>query len=134
MSQIKRGQGSKPPRQRFPFLLLQVQHAPDAPFHFQLRLFFSLTWRRIARRPKKKYKIKGENGVVLRGENLERFWQRKARITSFSDALESDALREAITQLSTDANEKKRNFTESDELQIGLKNMIPRKTSVSVVQ
>ncbi|XP_047310203.1 uncharacterized protein LOC124913827 isoform X3 [Impatiens glandulifera] len=90
MSQIKRGQGSKPPRQRFPFLLLQVQHAPDAPFHFQLRLFFSLTWRRIARRPKKKYKIKGENGVVLRGENLERFWQRKARITSFSDALEVD--------------------------------------------
>ncbi|XP_047307605.1 60S ribosomal protein L10a-2-like, partial [Impatiens glandulifera] len=60
---------------------------------------------------------------------LERFWQRKARITSFSDALElqSDALREAITQISIDAKEKKRNFTETDELQIGLKNYDPQK-------
>ncbi|XP_047314019.1 60S ribosomal protein L10a-2-like, partial [Impatiens glandulifera] len=36
--------------------------------------------------------------------------------------LQSDALREAITQISTDAKEKKCNFTETDELQIGLKN------------
>ncbi|KAM7522601.1 hypothetical protein LguiA_012503 [Lonicera macranthoides] len=42
--------------------------------------------------------------------------------------LQSDALREAITQISNDAKgEKKRNFTETIELQIGLKNYDPQK-------
>nr|GEX65769.1 60S ribosomal protein L10a [Tanacetum cinerariifolium] len=42
--------------------------------------------------------------------------------------LSSDALREAITQITTDAKEKKvRNFVETIELQIGLKNYDPQK-------
>ncbi|KAE9463378.1 hypothetical protein C3L33_04722, partial [Rhododendron williamsianum] len=41
--------------------------------------------------------------------------------------LQSDALREAITQIGKDVKEKKRNFTESIELQIGLKNYDPQK-------
>ncbi|KZV30537.1 hypothetical protein F511_05687 [Dorcoceras hygrometricum] len=41
--------------------------------------------------------------------------------------LQSDALREAITQITSDAKEKKRNFTETIELQIGLKNYDPQK-------
>ncbi|THG15941.1 hypothetical protein TEA_008976 [Camellia sinensis var. sinensis] len=41
--------------------------------------------------------------------------------------LQSDALREAITQIANDAKEKKRNFTETIELQIGLKNYDPQK-------
>ncbi|THG13956.1 hypothetical protein TEA_024825 [Camellia sinensis var. sinensis] len=41
--------------------------------------------------------------------------------------LQSDALREAITQITNDAKEKKRNFTETVELQIGLKNYDPQK-------
>ncbi|KAI3743273.1 hypothetical protein L1987_60979 [Smallanthus sonchifolius] len=41
--------------------------------------------------------------------------------------LQSEALREAITQITTDAKEKKRNFTETIELQIGLKNYDPQK-------
>lgn len=36
--------------------------------------------------------------------------------------LQSDALREAIAQIVKEAVEKKRNFTETLELQIGLKN------------
>lgn len=36
-------------------------------------------------------------------------------------------MREAITQITTDAKEKKRNFTETIELQIGLKNYDPQK-------
>ncbi|KAK9170408.1 hypothetical protein Syun_002548 [Stephania yunnanensis] len=40
---------------------------------------------------------------------------------------ESDVLREAITQIVGDAKEKKRNFTETIELQIGLKNYDPQK-------
>ncbi|KAJ9695104.1 hypothetical protein PVL29_010550 [Vitis rotundifolia] len=41
--------------------------------------------------------------------------------------LQSEALREAITQIVGDAKEKKRNFTETIELQIGLKNYDPQK-------
>ncbi|KAG8387495.1 hypothetical protein BUALT_Bualt02G0027100 [Buddleja alternifolia] len=41
--------------------------------------------------------------------------------------LQSEALREAITQITTDCKEKKRNFTETIELQIGLKNYDPQK-------
>ncbi|KAF8403290.1 hypothetical protein HHK36_011392 [Tetracentron sinense] len=41
--------------------------------------------------------------------------------------LQSDALREAISQVAGDAKEKKRNFTETIELQIGLKNYDPQK-------
>ncbi|RYR03902.1 hypothetical protein Ahy_B06g083305 isoform B [Arachis hypogaea] len=41
--------------------------------------------------------------------------------------LQSDALREAISQLVANANEKKRKFTETVELQIGLKNYDPQK-------
>ncbi|KAF8029418.1 hypothetical protein BT93_E1965 [Corymbia citriodora subsp. variegata] len=41
--------------------------------------------------------------------------------------LQSDALREAISGIRNDCNEKKRNFTETIELQIGLKNYDPQK-------
>ncbi|RWR83540.1 60S ribosomal protein L10a-like protein [Cinnamomum micranthum f. kanehirae] len=41
--------------------------------------------------------------------------------------LQSDVLREAISQVVGDAKEKKRNFTETIELQIGLKNYDPQK-------
>ncbi|KAI8568271.1 hypothetical protein RHMOL_Rhmol02G0184900 [Rhododendron molle] len=41
--------------------------------------------------------------------------------------LHSEALREAITQISNDAGEKKRKFNETIELQIGLKNYAPQK-------
>ncbi|CAA2990783.1 60S ribosomal L10a, partial [Olea europaea subsp. europaea] len=41
--------------------------------------------------------------------------------------LQSEALREAIAQMFTDAKEKKRNFTEIIELRIGLKNYDPQK-------
>ncbi|KAJ6815656.1 60S ribosomal protein L10a-like [Iris pallida] len=41
--------------------------------------------------------------------------------------LQSDVLREAITQVTGAAREKKRNFTETIELQIGLKNYDPQK-------
>ncbi|KAG1331687.1 putative 60S ribosomal protein L10a [Cocos nucifera] len=41
--------------------------------------------------------------------------------------LQSDVLREAISQLTNDSREKKRNFTETIELQIGLKNYDPQK-------
>uniref|UniRef100_F6HKK9 Ribosomal protein n=3 Tax=Vitis TaxID=3603 RepID=F6HKK9_VITVI len=41
--------------------------------------------------------------------------------------LQSEALREAITQIVGDAKEKKRNFIETIELQIGLKNYDPQK-------
>ncbi|XP_010031516.2 60S ribosomal protein L10a [Eucalyptus grandis] len=41
--------------------------------------------------------------------------------------LQSEALREAITAIKNDCNEKKRNFTETIELQIGLKNYDPQK-------
>ncbi|KAG8371169.1 hypothetical protein BUALT_Bualt13G0059100 [Buddleja alternifolia] len=41
--------------------------------------------------------------------------------------LQSDALREAITVITADSKEKKRNFTETIELQIGLKNYDPQK-------
>ncbi|XP_039135543.1 60S ribosomal protein L10a [Dioscorea cayenensis subsp. rotundata] len=41
--------------------------------------------------------------------------------------LQSDVLREAITQVVGDAKTKKRNFTETIELQIGLKNYDPQK-------
>ncbi|THU67742.1 hypothetical protein C4D60_Mb05t27910 [Musa balbisiana] len=41
--------------------------------------------------------------------------------------LQSDVLREAITQVVGDSREKKRKFTETVELQIGLKNYDPQK-------
>ena len=41
--------------------------------------------------------------------------------------LQSDAVREAISQIAGDAKEKKRNFVETIELQIGLKNYDPQK-------
>ncbi|RWR85331.1 60S ribosomal protein L10a [Cinnamomum micranthum f. kanehirae] len=41
--------------------------------------------------------------------------------------LQSDVLREAISIVTADAREKKRNFTETIELQIGLKNYDPQK-------
>ena len=41
--------------------------------------------------------------------------------------LQSEALREAIAQIVKEAVEKKRNFTETIELQIGLKNYDPQK-------
>ncbi|GFZ20311.1 ribosomal protein L1p/L10e family [Actinidia rufa] len=46
---------------------------------------------------------------------------------SFFLKLQSEALREAISQIANDAKEKKRNFTETIELQIGLKNYDPQK-------
>lgn len=45
----------------------------------------------------------------------------------FHSKLQSEALKEAITQITTDAKEKKHNFTETIELQIGLKNYDPKK-------
>lgn len=44
-----------------------------------------------------------------------------------SSKLQSEALREAISGIKNDCNEKKRNFTETIELQIGLKNYDPQK-------
>jgi len=41
--------------------------------------------------------------------------------------LQSDALREAITGIMGDSKEKNRNFVETIELQIGLKNYDPQK-------
>ena len=41
--------------------------------------------------------------------------------------LQSEALREAISSIFGDSTEKKRNFTETIELQIGLKNYDPQK-------
>ncbi|KAI6685322.1 hypothetical protein NL676_031235 [Syzygium grande] len=41
--------------------------------------------------------------------------------------LQSEALREAISGIYTDSNDKKRKFTETIELQIGLKNYDPQK-------
>lgn len=41
--------------------------------------------------------------------------------------LQSDAVREAISQIVADVKEKKRNFVETIELQIGLKNYDPQK-------
>lgn len=41
--------------------------------------------------------------------------------------LQSDTLREVISQVVNNAKEKKRNFTETIELQIGLKNYDPQK-------
>uniref|UniRef100_A0A453RSF0 Ribosomal protein L1 n=1 Tax=Aegilops tauschii subsp. strangulata TaxID=200361 RepID=A0A453RSF0_AEGTS len=41
--------------------------------------------------------------------------------------LQSDAVKDAITQIVGEAREKKRKFTETVELQIGLKNYDPQK-------
>lgn len=45
----------------------------------------------------------------------------------FNSKLQSDALKEAISQVVGDSREKKRKFTETVELQIGLKNYDPQK-------
>ncbi|KAF3648803.1 60S ribosomal protein L10a [Capsicum annuum] len=47
--------------------------------------------------------------------------------TLIASKLQSEALREAISVIKNDANEKKRKFTETIELQIGLKNYDPQK-------
>ena len=44
-----------------------------------------------------------------------------------SSKLQSDVLREAITNITTEAKSKGRKFTETIELQIGLKNYDPQK-------
>ncbi|KAK4492266.1 hypothetical protein RD792_003069, partial [Penstemon davidsonii] len=49
------------------------------------------------------------------------------RLGYFCSKLQSEALREAISVITAQANEKKRNFTETVELQIGLKNYDPQK-------
>ena len=46
---------------------------------------------------------------------------------TFNSKLQSDVLREAVSQIKKDTSEKKRNFTETIELQIGLKNYDPQK-------
>ncbi|KAF5473853.1 hypothetical protein F2P56_005808, partial [Juglans regia] len=51
-------------------------------------------------------------------------WKEKAPPMS---KLQSDTLREVISQVFNNAKEKKRNFTETVELQIGLKNYDPQK-------
>ncbi|RYR53237.1 hypothetical protein Ahy_A06g028248 isoform B [Arachis hypogaea] len=53
--------------------------------------------------------------------------QTSAALLLTMSKLQSDALREAISQLVANANEKKRKFTETVELQIGLKNYDPQK-------
>lgn len=45
----------------------------------------------------------------------------------YCSKLQSDVLREAITQVVTESKEKNRKFTETVELQIGLKNYDPQK-------
>ncbi|RRT60193.1 hypothetical protein B296_00024640, partial [Ensete ventricosum] len=45
----------------------------------------------------------------------------------YDSKLQSDVLREAISQVVGDSREKKRKFTETVELQIGLKNYDPQK-------
>lgn len=45
----------------------------------------------------------------------------------FYNKLQSEALREAISQIMKESVEKKRNFIERTELQIGLKNYDPQK-------
>ncbi|KAL0922893.1 hypothetical protein M5K25_006923 [Dendrobium thyrsiflorum] len=53
--------------------------------------------------------------------------EREESISLPLSKLQSDILREAIAQLTNDSREKKRNFTETIELQIGLKNYDPQK-------
>ena len=48
-------------------------------------------------------------------------------IVIVNSKLQSDALREAISQIVTNSKERNRNFTETIELQIGLKNYDPQK-------
>ena len=48
-------------------------------------------------------------------------------LSFFYSKLQSDALREAISIIMNETKEKKRNFTETIELQIGLKNYDPQK-------
>ncbi|KAK9078506.1 hypothetical protein SSX86_002563 [Deinandra increscens subsp. villosa] len=69
------------------------------------------------------------NSIAIFAQNCIRLIEaneRKAYLPKMSK-LQSEALREAITQITTDAKEKKRNFTETIELQIGLKNYDPQK-------
>ena len=48
-------------------------------------------------------------------------------IPAYFSKLQSDALREAITNITNDCREKNRKFVETIELQIGLKNYDPQK-------
>lgn len=48
-------------------------------------------------------------------------------IVIYYSKLQSDVLREAISTIMNESKEKKRNFTETIELQIGLKNYDPQK-------
>ncbi|KAI3420540.1 uncharacterized protein J3R85_012763 [Psidium guajava] len=60
--------------------------------------------------------------LVSGGKSLDGPWRGQKM-----SKLQSDALREAISGIKNDCNEKKRNFTETIELQIGLKNYDPQK-------
>ncbi|KAF7804295.1 60S ribosomal protein L10a [Senna tora] len=68
------------------------------------------------------HKLWEYNNVGKRYEDIPTLGQRQSE-----SKLQSDALREAIAQLVANAKEKKRNFTETIELQIGLKNYDPQK-------
>uniref|UniRef100_A0A0D9V824 Ribosomal protein n=1 Tax=Leersia perrieri TaxID=77586 RepID=A0A0D9V824_9ORYZ len=50
-----------------------------------------------------------------------------ARVTGAMSKLQSDALRDAISQITNESREKQRKFVETIELQIGLKNYDPQK-------
>ncbi|TXG58270.1 hypothetical protein EZV62_016099 [Acer yangbiense] len=65
---------------------------------------------------------KSASGLVFQACN---FWNEEA--ATMSSKLSSEALREAISTICGDAKEKKRNFVETIELQIGLKNYDPQK-------
>jgi large subunit ribosomal protein L10Ae len=55
------------------------------------------------------------------------FINAKLIIVYCCSKLQSDALREAISQIANDSREKQRKFVETIELQIGLKNYDPQK-------
>ncbi|KAK3408210.1 hypothetical protein EUGRSUZ_J00492 [Eucalyptus grandis] len=65
-------------------------------------------------------------GFALSSLRRQIFWAVSGKDEKMSK-LQSEALREAITGIKNDCNEKKRNFTETIELQIGLKNYDPQK-------
>ncbi|RWR82325.1 60S ribosomal protein L10a [Cinnamomum micranthum f. kanehirae] len=73
----------------------------------------------------------GAPGVVMQQRQRDRApgVERNRRREKFPvmSKLQSDVLREAISIVVADAKEKKRNFTETIELQIGLKNYDPQK-------
>ncbi|RDX64335.1 60S ribosomal protein L10a [Mucuna pruriens] len=68
------------------------------------------------------HKLWEANNVGKRYEDISVLGQRPSE-----DKLQSDALREAISQVVSNSKEKNRKFTETIELQIGLKNYDPQK-------